>query len=140
MLGHKLAQSSYIYSSIHPKSGRGEFHSSSLQILLGHISLSITVFPHMLLPSTLICLKRSYLLRIHMLGHLIRLPLLERESQSLVAIILIICLVFVVLDADEVAMHCLGIQGKGDKCVDSGGFGNDLEGPGLEHFSQGRMS
>ena len=65
----------------------------------------------MFLPSILISLKDRDLLRIHMLGHLIRLPLLELESQSLVAVILIIRLVFMVLDADEVAVHCLGIEG-----------------------------
>jgi hypothetical protein len=48
------------------------------------------------------------------------------------AVILIIRLILVVLDADEVAVYCLRIQGKSDKCVDSGGFGNDLESPGLE--------
>jgi hypothetical protein len=85
----------------------------------------------MFLPGIFISLKRCYLLRIHMLSHLIRLPLLEFESNPLVAVILIICLIFMVLDADEVAMHCLGIERKSDECVDSGGFGDQLEGPGL---------
>ena len=66
-----------------------------------------------------------------MLGHLIRLPLLELESQALVAVILIIRLIFMVLDADEVAVHCLGIEGESDQCVDSGRFWDELELPGL---------
>lgn len=44
-----------------------------------------------------------------MLGDLIRLPLLEREAQALVTIILIIRLVLMVLDPDEVAVYRGGI-------------------------------
>jgi hypothetical protein len=55
-----------------------------------------------------------------------------------VAVILIVRLIFVVLDADEVAAHGLGIEGESDECVDSGGFGDELEGPGLESVRQDR--
>ena len=66
-----------------------------------------------------------------MLGHLIRLPPLARESQSLVAVILVVCLILVVLDADEIALYGFGVQGECDQRIDSGGLGNDLEGPRL---------
>jgi hypothetical protein len=63
----------------------------------------------MLLAGIFIRFKRSHLSRIHMLGHLICLPLLERKSESLMPVILIICLILVVLDADEVAVYGFGI-------------------------------
>jgi len=92
----------------------------------------------MFLPGIFISFKYCYLLRIHMLGHLVRLPLLEFESNPLVAVILIICLIFMVLDADEVAVHGFWVEGEGDEGVDRGGLGNDLEGPGLEFVSRSR--
>ncbi len=112
-------------------------HCDGLQILFWSTSFPVAVFPHIFLPGILISFKDCYLLRIHMLGHLIRLPLLELESHSLMAVIFIICLIFVILDADEVAVHCLGIEGKSDECVDCSGFGDEFKGPGLELVSSG---
>lgn len=56
------------------------------------------------------------------------------------AVILIVCLILVVLDADEVAVYGFGVQGESDECIDGGGFGNDLEGPGLNPVSSSRMT
>jgi hypothetical protein len=86
----------------------------------------------MFFAGSLISLERRNLLRINVLGHLIRLPLLECEPQAFMAVVFIICLVLVVLDADEVAVHGLRVQGKSHKCIDSGSFGNDFEGPRLQ--------
>jgi hypothetical protein len=92
----------------------------------------------MLLTRRLIRLKHSNLLRIHVLGDLIRLPLLECEPKALMTVILVICLIFMVLDEDEVAVHGFWVEGEGDEGVDRGGLGNDLEGPGLEFVSRSR--
>jgi hypothetical protein len=53
-------------------------------------------------------------------------------------VILVICLIFMVLDADEVAVHGFWVEGEGDEGVDRGGLGNDLECPGLEFVSRSR--
>lgn len=85
----------------------------------------------MLLSSILVPLEHCNLLAIHVLSHLVRLPLLEREAQTLVAVILIVRLVLVVFHPDEVAVHGFGVEGKRNQCIDGGCFGDDLEGPGL---------
>lgn len=64
-----------------------------------------------------------------MLHHLIGLPFLEAEPQTLVRVVLVVSLVLVVLDADEVGVFGLGVEGEGDEGVDGGGFGDDFEGP-----------
>ena len=73
-----------------------------------------------------------------MLGNLISLPFLEREAESLMAIVLVVSLIFVVLHSDEVAVNGLRIQGQRHEGVDGGGFGNDFECPGL-WFVSGRL-
>lgn len=64
-----------------------------------------------------------------MLSNLIRLPLLEAEAYALVGVVLVVGLVLVVLDAHEVRVDGLGVEGKGDEGVDCCGLGDDLEGP-----------
>ena len=64
-----------------------------------------------------------------MLHHLICLPLLKAETQTLVRIVLVVRLIFVVLDLDEVAVDCGWVERQGDEGVNGGGFGNDFEGP-----------
>ena len=64
-----------------------------------------------------------------MLHDLIRLPLLESETQPLVRVVLVVGLVLVVLDLDEVGVDGGGVEGEGDERVDGGGFGDDFEGP-----------
>ena len=61
----------------------------------------------------------------------ISLPFLEREAETFVRVIFVICLIFVVFDADEVRVYGVGVKGEGDEGVDSGGFWDDFEGPGL---------
>lgn len=51
------------------------------------------------------------------------------------AVIFVVRLIFVIFDADEVAVDRLRVQGKSYECVDSCSLGDDLEGPGLEKFS-----
>jgi hypothetical protein len=48
-----------------------------------------------------------------------------------VAVVFVVGLVFVVLDADEVGVFGGRVEGEGDDGVDGGGFGDDAEGPGL---------
>ena len=64
-----------------------------------------------------------------MLHNLIGLPLLKAKSKPFVGVVFIVCLVFVVFDADEVAVYCFGVEGEGDEGVYGGGFGNYFEGP-----------
>lgn len=66
-----------------------------------------------------------------MLHHSVRLPLLEAETQSLMAVVLVISLVLMVLHLDEVRVHSVRVKTERDQCVDSSRLGNDLEGPGL---------
>ncbi len=47
------------------------------------------------------------------------------------AVVFVVGLVFVVLDADEVGVFGGRVEGEGDDGVDGGGFGDDAEGPGL---------
>ncbi len=47
------------------------------------------------------------------------------------AVVFVVGLVFVVLDADEVGVFGGRVEGEGDEGVDGGGFGDDAEGPGL---------
>lgn len=106
---------------------------ANLEVLLRRIALLITstILLHRLLRSTLILLKVLDLLRIHVLHHSIRLPLLEAEAHSLVAVVLVISLILVVLHLNEVRVHSVRVKAERDQRVDSGGLGNDLESPGL---------
>lgn len=110
-----------------------------LQVFLRRFSFAIAILPHILFPGSLVGLKRSNLLRIHMLGHLIRLPFLEREPEPLVAVILIIRLILVVLYADEVTVYGFRIKRESDEGADRGGLGNYFEGPRLWYVSSSRM-
>jgi hypothetical protein len=80
---------------------------------------------------TLIHLKRLDVVIIHELGHLVGLELLEGKPDTLVTIILIICLILVVFHSDEIGMYSFRIQRKGYQSVDRSGLWNDLECPGL---------
>lgn len=102
-----------------------------LQVLLWRLFLPIPILPHVLLRSRTIRLEPRYLLTIHTLGHLIRLPLLKAKLQSLMTIILIIRLILMIFHANEIAVHSLGVERQGDECGDGCGLGDDLEGPGL---------
>jgi hypothetical protein len=66
----------------------------------------------MLLSSILVSLKCCNLLTIHVLRHLVRLPLLECKSKALVTLILLIRLVIVVFHPDEVTVHGVGVEGE----------------------------
>lgn len=108
-------------------------HSSHLssKVLLRRISLLITrsILVHRRLRSVRILLEVLNLLGIHMRRNVICLPLLEVEAQTLVRVVLVVCLVLVVLDLDEVGVDGVGIEGEGDDGVDCGGLGDDLECP-----------
>ncbi len=47
------------------------------------------------------------------------------------AVVFVVGLVFVVFDAYEVAVFGCRVEGEGDESVNSGGLGDDFEGPGL---------
>lgn len=105
-----------------------------LQLLRRRLSFRRTapVRFHRRLGRSLVRLKLRDLGAIHVLHHLIGLPLLEAEAQPLVRVVLVVGLVLVVLDADEVGVLRLRVEREGDEGVDGGGLGDDLEGPGLE--------
>lgn len=85
-------------------------HTTPSQILHRRLVLPTPILPPFLLPRIPIPLKRRHLLAIHMLGHLIRLPLLERRAQPLVRVVLVVRLILMVLDADEVAIDGIWVQ------------------------------
>ena len=107
--------------------------SPPLQILCRGISLSsaTTILPNVLLPRAFIRFELLHLRAIHVLHHLIRLPFLEAEPQTLVRVVLVVRLVLVVLDLDEVAVDGGRVKRKRDERVDGGGFGDDFECPRL---------
>jgi hypothetical protein len=112
-----------------------------LEALLRRIALLVTsaVLPHGLFGSALVLLEVLDLLGIHMLHHGICLPLLEAESQSLMAVVLVVCLIFVIFHLDEVRVHSVGVEAEGDQRVNRGRLGDDLESPRLlvlelDHF------
>jgi hypothetical protein len=106
---------------------------ANLKVLLRRITLLVAsaVLLHRLLRSTLVLLKVLDLLRIHVLHHSIRLPLLEAEAQALVAVVLVVGLILVVLHLDEIRVYSVGIEAERDQCVDSGRLGNNLKSPRL---------
>lgn len=92
-----------------------------LQIFDWCLTLSIPILSHMLLRSIFVPNKSLHLLTIHILGNLVlfpqiqfrlqtqhlqgntyRLPLLEAEAHSLMAVILIIRLILMILDTNEI--------------------------------------
>lgn len=85
----------------------------------------------MLLASSLVGFERLNLSAVHVLRHLISLPLLESEAKSFMRIILVVRLIFVVLDPDEVAVDSFWVKRECHKSVDSCSLRNDLERPGL---------
>jgi hypothetical protein len=88
----------------------------------------------MLLIRPFILFKLLQLRRIHMLDHIIRLPLLEAKTHTLMTIILVVGLVLVVLDLHKLAVLCRGIQAQRHQTGDCGGLGDEAEGPGLLVF------
>ena len=85
----------------------------------------------MLLARPLVRLEQLHLLAVHVLHHLIGLPLLEREPHPFVRVVLVVGLILVELDPDEVGIDGLGVERQADEGVDGGGFGDQAEGPGL---------
>ena len=83
----------------------------------------------MLLPRPLVRLKLLHLGTVHELHDLIRLPFLEAESQPLVRIVLVVCLILVVLDLNEVAVDGGRVERQGDEGVDGRRFRDDFERP-----------
>ena len=53
------------------------------------------------------------------------------------AVVFIARLIFVVFDANKVAVYGLGVQGESHKCVDCGCLDDNLESLGLEFVNQG---
>lgn len=51
---------------------------------------------------------------------MIRLPLLEGKPDSLMAIILIVCLVLMIFNSNGVAVYGFGVEGEGYEDIDSG--------------------
>lgn len=79
-------------------------YSSSSQLLRRSLTLRSTapILFNRLLRRALVRLELLDLRTIHMLHHLVRLPLLEAEPQPLVRIILVVRLIFMILDLDEI--------------------------------------
>ena len=92
------------------------------------------MLPNSLLGRPLIRFELLHFWTIHMLHDLIRLPLLKAESQPFVGIIFIISLIFVIFYPNEVGVCGGGLEREGDEGVYCGGFGNDLECPGLKRL------
>ena len=97
------------------------------------LRLPTPILPHRLLPSILIRLKRLDLLTIHMLDHIIRLPLLKAKAQALVRVILVVRLILVILHLDEVRIDRRRVERQADERIDRRGFGIFGEDPGLRY-------
>jgi hypothetical protein len=63
------------------------------------------------------------------LGNLVCLPLLEAESEPLMAVVLVVRLILMIFNSYEVAVNSLGVEGKRDKRIDGCCLGQDLECP-----------
>ena len=89
---------------------------SHLQILYWCLPLfrTASIPLHVLFRRSLIRLEMLDFCRIHLLHHLIRLPLLETKAYALVGVVFVIGLIFVVLHLDEVTVDGGGVEGKGD--------------------------
>lgn len=85
----------------------------------------------MLLRRILIGFKLLELRRAHVLNNIIRLPLLEAEPQTLMAVILLIRLILVVLDLHEITVSGRRVQAQAHQAGDGSCLGNAAEGPGL---------
>lgn len=85
----------------------------------------------MFLRRALILLKLLQLGRVHMLHHMVRLPLLEVKPQPLMRVIFIVRLILMILDLHEIAIQRRGVQAQRHQAGDRGGFRDELEGPGL---------
>lgn len=64
----------------------------------------------MLLAGNLVSLERLDFFAVHVLRHLISLPLLESEAKSFVRVILVVRLIFVVLDPDKVTVDSFWVK------------------------------
>jgi hypothetical protein len=87
--------------------------------------------PNTLLRRPPIRLKLLQLRRVHMLNHMIRLPLLERKPQPLMAIVLVIRLILVILDLHELVRPRRGIQAQAHEPRDCSRLGQQPECPRL---------
>lgn len=104
---------------------------SSCEVLLRRIALLVTgtVLPYCLLLGALILLKVLHLVTVHDLNHIVGLPFFEVEAESLVAVVLVICLVLVVFDLNEIGVDSAGVEGEGDQGINCGFLWDDLKGP-----------
>ena len=75
---------------------------------------------------------------IHILRNLIRLPLLQLESPTLIAVVVffIVRLVLVIFDAYEAAMYGFRVQRERDESIDGRGLGGDIEHLGLQSVTE----
>jgi hypothetical protein len=90
-----------------------------------------SILPNMLLRCILISLKFLKLRRVHMLHHVISLPLLEAKPQPLMTVILIIGLILVILNLHEVAILGRRVQRQRDEPGDSRCLWDQTERPRL---------
>ena len=104
-----------------------QFFDRSISILA-----STTIFPDVLFSSACINLEDFYLLAVHVLHDFVCLPFLEAKAYALVAVVLIVGLILVVLDADEIRVRRCRLEGEGYEGVDYGSFRNAFESPGLK--------
>ena len=69
------------------------------------------IFSHIFFLRVSISLENIHLFAIHVLGNIVCLPLLKAEPHAFVAVVFVICLVFVIFDLDEIRINRSGIEG-----------------------------
>lgn len=79
------------------------------EVLLWSSTVPTAVRPSLLLPGVLVRFERFDLRSAHQLWDSVGLELLEGGTQTLIRVVFLVCLVFVVLDADEVRVDAGGI-------------------------------
>lgn len=142
----------YTYSlRFHLFTANEPWPSTLLEVLHRSLTFAVPILPHVFLASTLVSGEVLDFLAIHVLRNVVRLPFcgknklaprncnevgpealtLERKPESLMRVVLVICLILVVFDLDEVTVDRRWVQTQTDKCVDGGCFGYELEGPAL---------
>lgn len=86
------------------------------EILLRRLALlsTSTILAHMFLRSVLVSLELCDLGRVHVLHDVVCLPLLECEAESLMTVVLVVCLILVVFYLDEVGVYCVGVERQRD--------------------------
>lgn len=100
-----------------------------LQVLDWCLSCTTAILSYRLLSSVLVTLEYLDLVHAHVLSDLISLPLLERETQAFMRIVLVICLILMVLDPHKIIVQGSWVEGEGNEGVYRCCLWNNLECP-----------